>query len=143
MKKILLPLLLMVGAIWGSCVKDHNVIAPLTKSTNESVSDRGPCSLTVTITGALDFDLCGNFEKPPLGQGCTNCSGPELGRYVIDTSPATVTMLGKPFVLRNTTGSTQTVTFFVSGASSGTSYSVPAGNNDFHIDGCSVVTGCQ
>ena len=121
-KSTVFSIALAVGfaAVFAACLKDaENVNTPAVIEqsapvTDEGVSDRGTCSKTVTITGAVGLTLCGNINWYP-GSTCSGCQGAGFGAYAIETNNATVTMINSCFSVMNNTNSARTIGFSVSG----------------------------
>lgn len=120
-KSTVFSIALAVGfaAVFAACLKDaENVNTPTVVEqsapvTDEGVSDRGVCSKTVTINGALGLYLCGNINWYN-GSVCTGC-GAGYGAFAIETNSITTTMLSYCFTLINNTNSNKTVGFAVAG----------------------------
>ena len=107
MKKIVLASLFLLSAagFFFACQKETTVTATEVAASNtESITQRDdetPCSLQVTISGALGTYLCGTLPADPIpgDARCTVCLN-DYSIFIINSNAVTRTMLGNVFSIK-------------------------------------------
>lgn len=120
MKKIAFACLLLLSAasFFFACQKETVVTATEAAASNtENITlreDASECGYEVTIYGADGTNLCGTLNAPGGGK-CYACDG-QYGKFGIESSPITRTMLGNVFAITNPTSVAKSVSFTMTGA---------------------------
>ncbi len=131
MKKIVFASLLLLSAagFFFACQKETVVTAteaaaPITENITLR-DDASECGYEVTINGADGTTLCGTINAPGGGK-CYACDG-QYGKFGIEGSPITRTMLSNIFAISNPTNVSKSVSFTLTGAACSSTFIIGPG----------------